>query len=56
MNQTEIRETLADLVAIAIILTIAYQSIMLIAVSQELAAAAGAAVAYLFIKNSPNSV
>lgn len=52
----EYKEVVTDGVAVIMLLAVVYQSINMIAVSEELKYAAGAAGSYLFIKHSPNTL
>lgn len=49
------KEDVCDGVAAIVILAVIYQSIAMIQVSDELKTLVGAAVMYLFMKNTPNS-
>lgn len=50
------KEDICDAVAAIIVISVIYQSIALIQVSDEMKTLVGAAVMYLFSKYTPNSV
>ncbi len=56
IEKMDIKEIATDVAALAVIGVVAYQSITMVQVSDEMKTILGAAVAYLFIKHSPNSV
>lgn len=55
-TQDEIRSYAADTIAIFIIVTVLYMATAMIPFPEYLNILVGAAVSYLFIKNSPNTV
>ncbi len=56
MNQTDIKDLIADFTAVGIIASGAYMSVYQLAMPEFFGQAFGAAMAYLFIKHSPNSI
>ena len=56
MNQVDIKDLIADVTAVGIIASGAYMSIYQLAMPEFFGQAFGAAMAYLFIKHSPNTM
>lgn len=56
MNQADIKDIMSDFTAVGIIASGAYMSIYQLAMPEFFGQAFGAAMAYLFIKHSPNTL